>query len=49
MSRQNVGKECGKFEAGRSDIHHEIRSGRPSVVNDKIIQRIYENIRADNV
>jgi transposase len=47
MNRQNVAKWCREFEAGRSDIHYEIRSGRPSVVADKILQKIDENIRAD--
>jgi hypothetical protein len=46
MNRQDVAKWC-EFEAGRSDVHDEIRSGRPSVVIDEIIQRIDESIRAD--
>jgi hypothetical protein len=29
MNRQNVAKWCRQFEAGRSDVHDEIRSGRP--------------------
>jgi hypothetical protein len=45
MNRQNVAKWCCEFEAGRSDVHDEIRSGRPSVVTDEIIQKIDENIR----
>jgi hypothetical protein len=40
MNRQHVTKWCREFEAGRNDIHDEIRSGRPSVVTD-------ENIRAN--
>jgi hypothetical protein len=47
MKRQNVAKWCREFEAGKSDVHDEIRSGRPSVVTDLIIQKIDENIRAD--
>jgi hypothetical protein len=35
-----VAKWCREFEAGRSDIHEEIRSGRPSVVTDEIIQKV---------
>jgi transposase len=42
-----VAKWCREFEAGRSDVHDKIRSGRPSVVTDEIIQKIDENIRAD--
>jgi hypothetical protein len=41
MNRQDVAKWC-EFEAGRSDVHDEIRSGRASLVTDEIIQRIYE-------
>jgi hypothetical protein len=29
MNRQNVAKSCCEFEVGRSDVHDEIRSGRP--------------------
>jgi hypothetical protein len=42
-----VAKLCREFEAGRSDVHDETRSGRPSVVTDEIIQKIDENIHAD--
>jgi transposase len=45
MNKQNVTKWCREFEKGRSDVHDEIRSGRPSVVTDEIVQKIYENIR----
>jgi hypothetical protein len=34
-------------EIHRQDVHDEIRSGRPSVITDEIIQNIDENIRAD--
>jgi hypothetical protein len=34
------GKWCRQFEAGKSDVH----DGRPSVVTDEIIQKIYETI-----
>jgi transposase len=47
MNRQNVAKWCREFEAGRSDVDDEIRSGRPSVVTDEIIKNIDEDIRAD--
>jgi hypothetical protein len=32
---------------GRSHIHDEIRSGRPSLVTDEIIQKTDEDIHAD--
>jgi hypothetical protein len=47
VNRQNVGKWCREFEAGRSDVHAEIRRGKPFVVTDEIIQKTEENIRAD--
>jgi hypothetical protein len=47
MNRQNVAKWFREFEAGRIDVHDEIRSLRPSVVTDEIIQKNYKNIRAD--
>jgi hypothetical protein len=47
MNRQNMAKWYREFEAGRSDVHGEIRSGRLSVFTDEIIQKIGENIRAN--
>ena len=32
MNSQNMAKWYCEFEVGRSDVHDEIRSGRPSVV-----------------
>jgi transposase len=37
MNKQNLAKWCREFEAGGSDVHDKIRSGRPSVVTDKVI------------
>jgi transposase len=39
MNRQNVTKWCHEFEVGRSDVHDEITSGRPSVVSEEIVQK----------
>jgi hypothetical protein len=47
MSRQNMAKWCCKFEAGKSDVRDKIKSGRPSIVTDDIIQKNDENIRAE--
>jgi hypothetical protein len=47
MNSHNVAKWCREFEAGKSDVHDEIRSGRPSVVTDEITPKVDENIRAD--
>jgi fibrillarin-like rRNA methylase len=35
-NRQNVAKLCREWEARRSDVHDEIRTGRPSVVTDRL-------------
>jgi hypothetical protein len=32
MNRQNVTKRCREFSEGRTDVHDEQRSGRPSVI-----------------
>jgi alpha-D-ribose 1-methylphosphonate 5-triphosphate synthase subunit PhnH len=37
MNSQNVTKWCCEYEAGRSDAHDEIRSGRPFAVTDENI------------
>ncbi|PNF17830.1 hypothetical protein B7P43_G05795 [Cryptotermes secundus] len=47
VNRQNVARWYCQFEVRRSDVHDEIRSGRPSVVTDEIIQKNDENICAD--
>jgi hypothetical protein len=47
INRKNVAKWCCEFEAGRSYVHDEIRSGKPSVVTDEIIRKTDENICAD--
>jgi transposase len=47
MNSQNVEKWCREFEVGRNDVHVEIKSGRPTLLTEEIIQKIDENIRAD--
>jgi transposase len=47
MNRQNVAKWCGEFNAGRTDIHDEQMTGRPSLVNDDLVQKVGENIHVD--
>ena len=34
MNRQNVTKWFREFSEGRTDVHHEQRSGRPSLFSD---------------
>ena len=36
MNRQNVTKWCREFSEGRTDVHHEQRSGRPSLISDDL-------------
>ena len=35
MNRQNVTKWCREFSEGRTDVHDEQRSGRPSLISGK--------------
>jgi len=35
MNRQNVTKWCHEFSEGRTDVHDEQRSGRPSLISDR--------------
>ena len=34
MNRQNVTKWCREFSEGKTDVHDEQRSGRPSLISD---------------
>jgi hypothetical protein len=38
MNRQNVANWCHEFTAGRTDIHDEQRTGRPSLINTDLVQ-----------
>jgi transposase len=46
MNRQNVAKWCHEFNAGRTDIHDEQSTGRPSLINANLVQKVELNIRA---
>jgi len=35
INRQNVTKWCHDFSEGRTDVHNEQRSGRPSLISDE--------------
>jgi len=35
MNRRNVTKWCCEFSEGRTDVHDEQRSGRPSLISDE--------------
>lgn len=47
MSRQHVTKWVRNFTFGRTEIHDEARSGRPSIVTDDMVQKIEENLLSD--
>ena len=46
MNRQNVTKWCREFSEGRTDVHDEQRSGRPSLISDDLLQETEGEIRA---
>ena len=37
MNWQNVMKWCREFSKGRTDVHDEQRSGRPSLISDDLL------------
>jgi len=45
MSEGKVRQWCRSFKEGRSNVHDEDRSGRPSVVSENLIERIDTKIR----
>ena len=47
MNRQNVTKWCCEFSEGRTDVHDEPRSSRPSLISDDLLQEIEGEIRAN--
>jgi len=47
MNRQNVTKWGREFSEGRTDVHDEQRSGRPSLISDNLLQEIEGEIRAN--
>ena len=46
MNRQNATKWCREFSEGRTEVHDEQRSGRPSLISDEL-QKIEGEIRAN--
>jgi len=35
------------FNEGRENLHDEARSGRPSLVNDDFVRKVYKRVRVD--
>ena len=44
---QNVTKSCREFSEGRTDVHDEQRSGRPSLISDDLLQETEGEIRGN--
>jgi hypothetical protein len=47
MNRQNVTKWCWEFSEGRTDVHDEQRSGRPSLISEGLLRENEGEIRAN--
>ena len=47
MNRQNVTKWCREFSEGRTNVHEEQRSGRPSLICDNLLQETEGEIGAN--
>jgi hypothetical protein len=47
MNRQIMTKWCREFSEGRTDVHDEQRSGRPSLICDDLLQKPEGEIRAN--
>ncbi|GBN08951.1 hypothetical protein AVEN_87341-1 [Araneus ventricosus] len=45
MTDGMVRKWVRQFKDGRTNVHDEARSGRPSVVNDGLVAKVNEKIR----
>ena len=47
MDRQNVTEWCSEFSEGRTDVHDELRSGRPSLISEDFLQEFEGKIPAN--
>ncbi|XKL62660.1 hypothetical protein PGB90_002493 [Kerria lacca] len=47
MSRVHAWKWCYKFDTRRTNVHNEEKSGRLSIINEEIIDKIHEIILDD--
>jgi hypothetical protein len=47
MNQQNVAKWCCEFSEGRTNVHDEPSSGRPSLISDDLLQKIVGEIHAN--
>jgi len=42
-----VRKWVRMFNEGRENLHDDVRSGRPSLVNDDVVRKVNERVRDD--
>ncbi|GBN62345.1 hypothetical protein AVEN_208787-1 [Araneus ventricosus] len=49
MTAGMVRKWVREFNDGRTDVHDEARSGRPSVVSDGLVAKVNEKIRENRL
>ena len=49
MSDGMVRKWVQMFSEGRENVHDEVRSGRPSLVNDDLVCKVNERVRDDRL
>jgi hypothetical protein len=47
MNESSMGKWCRMFNEGRTNVHDEERSGRPSLITEDLKKQIDEQIRQD--
>lgn len=47
MNRTSVYKWCREFKNGRTSVHDDQRSGRPSIVTDELVEKIEIAVRDD--
>jgi len=47
MNWQYVMKWCREFSKGRTDVHHEQRSVKPSLISDELLQEIEGEIHTN--
>ena len=48
MSDGMLRKWVRAFKDGRTNVHDEERSGRPSVVNEDLVQKVNEKVRENS-
>ena len=45
-----MGRKCVRmFHEGRENVHDEVRSGRPYLVNDDLVRKVNERVRLDRL